>query len=111
MGGWEGGKGGGDAGARWRGVGSNRTEKRRRRRRRGEGWEGPVLKLNARAPCSHRQRFHGYRVILASKEISFTLVWRRRRRRKNRREISTKQQKWRKTDTAKKERKRKSGRR
>lgn len=84
---------GGDAGARWRGVGSNRTEKRRRRRRRGEGWEGPLLKLNARAPCSHRQRFHGYRVILASKEISFTLVRRRRRRRKNRREISTKQQK------------------
>lgn len=40
----------------------------------GEGREGPVLKLNARAPCSHRQRFHGYRVILASKEISFTLV-------------------------------------
>lgn len=94
-GGWVGGRKGwgGDAGARWRGVGSNRTEKRRRRRRRGEGWEGPVLKLNARAPCSHRQRFHGYRVILASKEISFTLVWRRRRRRKIRREISTKQQK------------------
>lgn len=39
-----------------------------------EGREGPVLKLNARAPCSHRQRFHGYRVILASKEISFTVV-------------------------------------
>lgn len=50
------------------------TEQRGRRRRRARGGEGPVLKLNARAPCSHRQRFHGYRVILASKEISFTLV-------------------------------------
>lgn len=39
----------------------------------GEGQEGPALKLNARAPCSHRQRFHGYRVILASREISFTV--------------------------------------
>lgn len=28
----------------------------------------PAMKLNARAPCSHRQRFHGYWVILASKE-------------------------------------------
>lgn len=32
------------------------------------GRGGPALKPNARAPCSHRQRFHGYWVILASKE-------------------------------------------
>lgn len=41
----------------------------------GERRERPVLKLNARSPCSHRQRFHGYRVILASKEISFTVCY------------------------------------
>ena len=68
--------GGGEGGVRWggwRGVGSIRTEEKEGKEE-GEGREGPVLKLNARAPCSHRQRFHGYRVILASKDISFTLV-------------------------------------
>lgn len=49
-------------------------EQRKEEKEEGEGREGPVLKLNARALCSHCQRFHGYGIILASKEISFTLV-------------------------------------
>lgn len=48
-------------------------EQRKEEKGEGEGREGPALKLNAGAPCSHRQRFHGYRAILASKEISFTV--------------------------------------
>lgn len=70
-------RGGGDAGG---GCGGGcggvleAIEQRKEEKEVGEGRERPVLKLNARAPCSHRQRFHGYRVILASKEISFTLV-------------------------------------
>lgn len=67
-GGWWGGKGG-----RWWRV-LEAIEQRKEEKEEGEGREGPVLKLNARAPCSYRQRFHGYRVILASKEISFTPV-------------------------------------
>lgn len=50
------------------------VEQRKEEKEEGEQREGPVLKLNAGAPCSHRHRFHGYRAILASKEISFTVV-------------------------------------
>lgn len=67
-----GGGGGGGSGAG--GGVLEAIEQRREEKEEGEGREGPVLKLNARAPCSHRQRFHGYWVILATKEISFTPV-------------------------------------
>lgn len=65
--------GGEEKGGRWWRV-LEAIEQRKEEKEEGEGREGPVLKLNARAPCSYRQRFHGYRVILASKEISFTPV-------------------------------------
>ena len=57
------------------------VEQSRREPGEGEG-EATVMKLNAGAPYSHRERCHGYGLILASKDIFSDPVQRKKTRKK-----------------------------